>query len=247
VGDAATFGERAAAMFRLLEEWEGAFRVFLHRTGRGDRLALPEAFRRLWLRYWANELFRRRDDQFREPADLRALAAAILRLVDKPHRWADHLDESPRWVRVVVFDQPIPPRAREHTGSLPHAFDALAAFGATSEVALAEPRRGRMGLTDFLRRVNEDLPRRRLTRPLRGWLSRVTTAPNELVGAVHHRQPVILRPEQHAAWLDPDTSQDELRAMLAAYPAGEMVGWEVNRQFVCDPKRDGPECLEPAA
>jgi putative SOS response-associated peptidase YedK len=55
------------------------------------------------------------------------------------------------------------------------------------------------------------------------------------------------RPEKHAAWLDPDTPQDELRSMLTAYPAGEMVGWEVNREYVCDPKRDGPECLEPAA
>jgi putative SOS response-associated peptidase YedK len=75
----------------------------------------------------------------------------------------------------------------------------------------------------------------------------LTTAPNELVGAVHHRQPVILRPERHAAWLDPATPPDELRSLLAAYPAGEMVGWEVNREFVCDPNRDGPECLEPAA
>jgi hypothetical protein len=35
--------------------------------------------------------------------------------------------------------------------------------------------------------------------------------------------------------------------MLTAYPSGEMVGWEVNREFVCDPMRDGSECLEPAA
>jgi putative SOS response-associated peptidase YedK len=75
----------------------------------------------------------------------------------------------------------------------------------------------------------------------------ITTKPNELVGAVHERQPVILRPDLHDAWLDADTPDDELRSMLTARSADEMTGWEVNREFVCDPTRDGPECLEPAA
>jgi len=75
----------------------------------------------------------------------------------------------------------------------------------------------------------------------------LTTAPNELVGSVHERQPVILRPDQHATWLDADSPQDRLLPLLTAYPAEEMVGWEVDRRFVCDPKQDGPECLTPAA
>lgn len=38
-----------------------------------------------------------------------------------------------------------------------------------------------------------------------------------------------------------------LTSFPIARPAGEMVGWEVNREYVCDPERDGPECMAPVA
>jgi putative SOS response-associated peptidase YedK len=42
----------------------------------------------------------------------------------------------------------------------------------------------------------------------------LTTAPNEMVGSILDRQPVILGPGQHADWLDPATLQDRLRSFF---------------------------------
>ena len=73
----------------------------------------------------------------------------------------------------------------------------------------------------------------------------VTTTPNELVGQVHDRMPVIVPRENYAEWLDPDTPEKRLKELLVPYPADLMavrvVGPKVN-----SPKNEGPECLEAA-
>jgi putative SOS response-associated peptidase YedK len=47
-----------------------------------------------------------------------------------------------------------------------------------------------------------------------------TTAANDLLKSLpHHRMPVILRPDQFAEWLDPDTPVKVVKAMLRLYPA----------------------------
>ena len=73
----------------------------------------------------------------------------------------------------------------------------------------------------------------------------VTTAANELVRAIHDRMPVILRPEDYEAWLDPAVNDPgRLRALLWAYASSEMESWGVGR-YVNDPYHDDPDCIRP--
>lgn len=74
----------------------------------------------------------------------------------------------------------------------------------------------------------------------------LTTTPNDLVRPVHDRMPVILPREAYAAWLDPRTSPDDLRAFLAPYPADEMVASPAN-PAMNKPTFEGPDCLVPPA
>jgi putative SOS response-associated peptidase YedK len=72
----------------------------------------------------------------------------------------------------------------------------------------------------------------------------LTTSANAFVAGVHDRMPVILRSEAEAAWLDPASLPEALRALLVPY-AGTMeavpLGTAVN-----NPRNDGPEILRPA-
>jgi putative SOS response-associated peptidase YedK len=75
----------------------------------------------------------------------------------------------------------------------------------------------------------------------------LTTEPNDLLRPVHDRMPVILSPQDWAAWLDP-----ELRDPSSLTPLlrpGDPQGWEavpVSR-WVNDPRHDDARCLEPGA
>jgi len=75
----------------------------------------------------------------------------------------------------------------------------------------------------------------------------IVTEANALVRDLHDRMPVILAPEDYAAWLDPENNDAEcLRAMLR--PA-EPKAWtlvEVSRK-VNSQKNDGPDLIEPVA
>jgi putative SOS response-associated peptidase YedK len=52
----------------------------------------------------------------------------------------------------------------------------------------------------------------------------ITTAPNELIGPVHDRMPVIMARDGEAAWTDPaNHDRAGLLALLRPYPAEEMV------------------------
>jgi putative SOS response-associated peptidase YedK len=57
--------------------------------------------------------------------------------------------------------------------------------------------------------------------------------------------PVIISPESSSEWLDQETPEDRLLALLEPYPAEEMVLWEVSTA-VNLPRNDGPECLDAA-
>jgi putative SOS response-associated peptidase YedK len=51
----------------------------------------------------------------------------------------------------------------------------------------------------------------------------ITTAANALMAPIHHRMPVILPPEDHAAWLAPTPQPaDRLLPLLRQYPAEAM-------------------------
>ena len=75
----------------------------------------------------------------------------------------------------------------------------------------------------------------------------LTTDANALVRKIHHRMPVILPPEEHGLWLDPDMRESEsLLDLLWPYPDDVMEAYPVSRR-VNKPSNDGPGCVEPAA
>lgn len=75
----------------------------------------------------------------------------------------------------------------------------------------------------------------------------LTTGPNDVVRGVHDRMPVILPPEDHALWLDPDVQEAEaLGPLLKPYSAGEMQAYPVSRS-VNSPSNNDSRCIEPAA
>ncbi len=75
----------------------------------------------------------------------------------------------------------------------------------------------------------------------------LTTEANDLVSEIHHRMPVILAPEDHGLWLDPDVREaDPLLPLLAPYPDDVMEAYPVSR-FVNRPTNDDPRCVEPLA
>ncbi|KPV39028.1 hypothetical protein AN478_11935 [Thiohalorhabdus denitrificans] len=71
--------------------------------------------------------------------------------------------------------------------------------------------------------------------------------PNELLGRIHNRMPVVLGSGDRDLWLDPGVGDPEaLRGLLRPYPAEEMEAHPVSRG-VNNPRNDGPELLEEVA
>ncbi|WP_126428786.1 SOS response-associated peptidase [Brevibacillus marinus] len=72
----------------------------------------------------------------------------------------------------------------------------------------------------------------------------ITTQANEVVADIHHRMPVILRPEDEQIWLDRDRyDPDLLQSLLVPFDPGAMRAYPVSA-LVGSPKHDGPECME---
>lgn len=71
----------------------------------------------------------------------------------------------------------------------------------------------------------------------------ITCAPNELVGQIHNRMPVILDKEICWHWLTGQNLQD-LQKMLMPYPANKMQAHSVGRQ-VNNPCEDNPDIIKP--
>ena len=75
----------------------------------------------------------------------------------------------------------------------------------------------------------------------------LTTEANELVRPVHARMPVIVPERYYDLWLSREVREPgELAPALRPYPADAMQAFLVG-PAVNDPKKDGPECLQPAA
>ena len=75
----------------------------------------------------------------------------------------------------------------------------------------------------------------------------ITTAPNELMQAIHNRMPVILSPSSYDQWLDPTVQQLEpLKALLQPYSSEELMAYPVST-LVNNPRHDAPQCLEPVS
>jgi putative SOS response-associated peptidase YedK len=73
----------------------------------------------------------------------------------------------------------------------------------------------------------------------------ITTTPNDVVGQVHDRMPVILPPAAYDQWLHTgDKEAPGLLELLRPYPAEEMTATPVGLG-VNNPRFDGPACVEP--
>jgi putative SOS response-associated peptidase YedK len=73
----------------------------------------------------------------------------------------------------------------------------------------------------------------------------ITTQPNELVGTVHGRMPVILNKEDEESWLNPDITEPEhLLPLLQSYPAEEMETWRVG-DGAKNPRNDDEGLIKP--
>jgi len=72
----------------------------------------------------------------------------------------------------------------------------------------------------------------------------LTTAANALLADVHERMPVILASDAQSGWLGADTVSESLALLRPAHP-DSLAMWRV-RRTVNNPKRDGPELIEPA-
>ena len=73
----------------------------------------------------------------------------------------------------------------------------------------------------------------------------VTTRPNDLVAPIHNRMPVILRPEDEAAWLDPrEKDLPKLQALLAPLPTDRLEAYAV-APLVNSFQNEGPELIVP--
>jgi putative SOS response-associated peptidase YedK len=73
----------------------------------------------------------------------------------------------------------------------------------------------------------------------------ITTGANDAVQPIHHRMPVILKPQDEAAWLDPKAESRHLTAALAPYPAEEMEAYAVSK-LINNPSTNHPDCIAPA-
>jgi putative SOS response-associated peptidase YedK len=76
----------------------------------------------------------------------------------------------------------------------------------------------------------------------------ITTAPNDVVGPIHDRMPVILSPDAADTWLDADLNEESdlggLLSLLGPFPAAQMEAYEVSK-VVNSPSNDGPDCIAP--
>jgi putative SOS response-associated peptidase YedK len=67
----------------------------------------------------------------------------------------------------------------------------------------------------------------------------ITGEPNELVGQIHNRMPVILPPETHEQWLSGPTGKEILRPFLAQEMAARRISKRINK-----PENNDPSVLE---
>jgi len=74
-------------------------------------------------------------------------------------------------------------------------------------------------------------------------VSLITTAPNALIQPIHDRMPVIVAPEDYAAWLDNDAT--DLMRYVRPFPADRMAGRRVSMR-VNKPENDEPSLIEEA-
>jgi putative SOS response-associated peptidase YedK len=75
----------------------------------------------------------------------------------------------------------------------------------------------------------------------------ITTEPNELCARLHNRMPVVLKPETWPVWLGEEPADAaHVKALLAPYPAEDMVCWPVSAR-VGNVRNNDSSLIEPVA
>jgi putative SOS response-associated peptidase YedK len=75
----------------------------------------------------------------------------------------------------------------------------------------------------------------------------VPTVPNQLCAEIHNRMPVILKPDAWPVWLGEEPANDpQLKALLAPYPADDMICWPVSAR-VGNVRNNDSSLIEPVA
>lgn len=72
----------------------------------------------------------------------------------------------------------------------------------------------------------------------------VTTEANQLMHPIHHRMPVILKPEAVDIWLSTTEDPKLLKPLFTAYDDTLLRAWSVSKR-VNSPANDGPELINP--
>jgi putative SOS response-associated peptidase YedK len=73
----------------------------------------------------------------------------------------------------------------------------------------------------------------------------ITTEPNDLLGKLHNRMPVILPPDAYTQWLETTPQQPaNLQQLLVPFPSDQMEVYPVSN-LVNNPAFDQPECITP--
>lgn len=73
----------------------------------------------------------------------------------------------------------------------------------------------------------------------------ITGPPNALLATLHHRMAIILRPEDEAAWLDPNRQEpEEVLSLLQMFPDGGMEAYAISTR-INTPAYDAPDCIAP--
>lgn len=72
----------------------------------------------------------------------------------------------------------------------------------------------------------------------------ITTGANQDLESVHHRMPVILKPQDYENWLSP--SSQEFQNLLSPLENGLLEHYEISKT-VNSPKNDSEECIHPLA
>ncbi|MEM7555946.1 MAG: SOS response-associated peptidase [Cyanobacteria bacterium P01_A01_bin.84] len=73
----------------------------------------------------------------------------------------------------------------------------------------------------------------------------LTTEANEILKPIHHRMPVILKPEYYNLWLNTEEhSPSVLKKLLSPYDPTEMSAYRVSK-IVNNPRNNSLECIAP--
>ncbi len=72
----------------------------------------------------------------------------------------------------------------------------------------------------------------------------LTTTPNDLVQNIHSRMPVIVKLQDHAAWLSSSTPLPKIKSILSPYTGQDLEAYPISSS-VNNVKNEGPELVKP--